>query len=248
MRACLPIFAFLSHACISIPTSQEADISYRTEPSAWPANPTCLNRPTTQGIAKEILIGSIRTVVIAGGSNPISDAEWESYNPGIGNQKNSDRHLLFTRSCFSRSPARPAACTGDGCAEILTKDGHTWVHLSKIEAADCIPDASACDGTSAKSGGLIAVVTRKCHEMVFEGSVFFLSGPRGERAVMHATADGVPTTDVSLPAGWILRQEPLRQPLVLHPFGGGDVCFYNVIRDHKLQAYHQIAYAGPTYP
>lgn len=248
MRSHLLILALLSHACISIPTSRDANISYSTEPSSWPASPTCLNKPSPQGIAKEVLIGSIRTVVIAGGPDPISDVEWEGYNPGLGNQKNSDRHLLFSRSCFSRSPARPATCAGDDCAEILTKDGHTWVHLSKIEAADCTPDPSACDGTAAKPGGLVAVVTRKCHELVFEGSAYLLSGPRGERAVMHATADGVPTTDVSLPAGWTLRREPLREPLVLHPFGGGDVCFYNVIRDHKLQSYHQIAYPGPMYP
>jgi len=38
--------------------------------------------------------------------------------------------------------------------------------------------ASACDGTTAEPGGLLLVVTRKCHELVFEGEVTFLNGPR----------------------------------------------------------------------
>jgi hypothetical protein len=137
---------------------------------------------------------------------------------------------------------------GEACSDIITMDGFSWIGLSKIEAADCVPAASACDGTVAKPGGLLFVVTRKCHELIFEGEVTFLNGPRGERAVMHATADGTPTSDVTLPAGWSLEKQTLTAPLVVHPFGGGDACFYNVIRDHTLQSYHQLAYASPQYP
>jgi hypothetical protein len=35
---------------------------------------------------------------------------------------------------------------------------------------------------------------------------------------------------------------------VLHPFGGANACFYNILRDEKMQSYHQIRYPGPTYP
>jgi hypothetical protein len=35
---------------------------------------------------------------------------------------------------------------------------------------------------------------------------------------------------------------------VLLPFGGGDDCYYNVIRDNLVQSYHQIAYAADVYP
>jgi hypothetical protein len=65
---------------------------------------------------------------------------------------------------------------------------------------------------------------------------------------MHATNDGMPTTDVVLPTGWTLTTQTLASPLTVHPFGGGDRCFYNVIRDSKLQSYHQLSYAGATYP
>ena len=238
----------LSVGCISIPTAQEAKISYSTEGAAWPTTPTCLNPPVKVGIAKEVFVGSRREVVIAGGSNAISDENWARYAPSIGNWKNSDRRTLFATSCFSRSPGKPAACTGDGCRDIIDMDGYTWVGLSKIEAADCVPSASACDGTSAKPGGLVFVVTEKCHELVFVGDVIFLAGPAGERAIMHATSGGEPTTDGVLPAGWSLTKEKLAEPLTVRPFGGGDRCFYNIIRDSKLQSYHQLSYAGATYP
>ncbi len=248
MRVLVICLLSVLSGCLAIPTSVEAKISYATTPSPWPASVTCLNKPVMDGIAKEVLNGRLRTVVIAGGDKAISDAKWETYTPSLGNQKNSDRHLLFGQSCFSRSPSRPADCTGDACREVIDMDGYTWIGLSKIDAVDCVPSASNCDGTSAKPGGLLFVVTRKCHELTFEGEVIFLSGPAGQKAVMHATADGVPTTDVVLPAGWSLTKETLGAPLVLHPFGGGDACFYNIIRDSKLQSYHQLAYASAAYP
>jgi hypothetical protein len=233
--------------CTTIPTSADAKVSYSTVGSPWPTVPTCLNNPVMSGTAKEVLNGSRREVVIAGGTNPISDEKWATYTPSLGNQKNSDRHLLFSQSCFSRSPGKPADCVGDACRDVIEMDGYTWIGLSKIEAADCVP-SGGCDGTAAKPGGLLVIITRKCHELVFEGDVFMLQGPAGVSAVMHATADGNPTTDVVLPAGWTLTKQTLTTPLVVHPFGGGDACFYNVIRDSKLQSYHQLTYAGATYP
>lgn len=234
--------------CVRLPTTRDAHISFPTLESSWPSGFTCLNAPTPTGIAKEVLVGSMRTVVIAGGPSPISDEDWATFSPGLGNLKNSDRHVLFKRSCFARSPSRPASCSGDDCRELVELAGHTWVALSAIRAADCLPTAAACDGAAPRPGGLLVVVTEKCHELVFEGTGFMLRGPNGERAVMHATADGHPTTEVTLPEGWTLSKETLESPLVVHPFGGGDRCFYNVIRDHRQQSYHQISFAGSTYP
>ena len=71
---------------------------------------------------------------------------------------------------------------------------------------------------------------------------------RGEAAIMHATANGTPTTDVPLPDGWTLTEETLPEPLVVRPFGGGDACYFNILRDAKVQSYHQFRYAGPSYP
>ncbi len=236
-------------SCVNFPTATEAGISYATEVVRWPAELECLNsgNPT---VAKEVLDQSTLTVVIASGDNAISDAEWDSYTPSWGHSKNSDRHLLFEESCFWRSPRTPASCVGDDCRSIVEFDEHTWVELSKIHAVDCVPSSDDCSPQSVKEGQLAVIVTEKCHEVVFVGDVVELAGPDGERAIMHATADGVVDLDVPLPVGWSLARRTLTEPLVLHPFGGGDGerCFYNIIRDQRAQSYHQIAYARSSYP
>lgn len=231
-----------------LPSAQSAGIHYAAIPSPWPASRDCLNQQRGGIVAKEVLMGRTRTVVVAGGPSAISDEEWATFTPGMFNQKNSDRHTLYSRSCFARSPAAPADCVGDGCRRVVENGGHTWVELSKIEAVDCTPAEGGCDPAHVRPGQLAIVVTRKCHEMVFEGRVFLLRGPHGEEAVMHATGNGAPMTDVALPPGWQLHEEVLDEPLVLHPFGGGDACLYNILRDEKTQSYHQFRYAGPTYP
>ena len=236
-----------SSACFSIPTAKEAGVSYATIPTPWPDDVDCLNGDNP-GVAKEVLMGSTRTVVVAGGDHAISDDAWRTYSPSFGNQKNSDRHLLFGPSCFARSPRAGADCVGDDCRTIVELDGYTWVALSQIDAVDCIPAGGGCDPGKVQPGQLAFVVTEKCHELHFSGDAIFLNGPDGERAIMHATSDGNPTTDVDLPDGWTLTREALDGDLVVRPFGGGDDCFYNIIRDEKAQSYHQIAYAGARYP
>ena len=235
-------------SCASVPDAKARGISYSTEPAAWPAGKGCLNKQRGPIVAKEVLMGRTMTVVVSGGSKPISDEAWVDFSPGWFNRKNSDRHTLFQRSCFIRSPDAPASCEGPGCARIVELEGYTWVELSKVEAVDCLPATGGCDPAKVKPGQLAFVVTRKCHELVFDGAVYMLRGPRGERAIMHATADGKPTTEVALPEGWKLTVETLTEPLVVHPYGRGDACFYNVLRDARLQSYHQLAYAGATYP
>jgi hypothetical protein len=249
MRVAFSFFLALGLAgcAISLPTAAEAGISYKTEASAWPADVACLNAQAVT-VAKEVFMGSTRTVVIAGGADAISDDAWATYSPSLGNRKNSNRHLLFTNSCFSRSPGVDAECSGDACRAIVDLDGYTWVALSRIDAADCLPADGGCDPANVRAGQLLFVVTEKCHELRFTDEAFFLRGPNGEVAVMHATADGNPTTEVELPAGWSVARESLADELVVHPFGGDGACFYNIIRDHRLQSYHQIAYAGARYP
>lgn len=233
--------------CFSIPTAAEAGVSYATEVSAWPAAVECLNRPGLR-VAKEVLKGDIRTVVIAGGERPISDEEWGGYTPSFGNIKNSDRHLLFSASCFARSPGLPIDCRGDACRTIVELDGHTWVALSQIDAYDCVPADGGCSMSNVEPHHLAFIVTEKCHELRFTGEAVFLRGPDGEVAVMHATPDGNPRLTARLPDGWTVAREALSSELVVHPFGGGDRCFYNIIRDELQQSYHQIVYARPTYP
>jgi hypothetical protein len=244
----LSLMLCMAAACTSLPDAKLAGIRYKTAPSPWPSDGACINPRRGAVVAKEVLVGRTRTVVIAGGPNPISDEAWASYAPDGFNQKNSDRHTLFTRSCFVRSPAAPPDCAGEACRRVVESDGYTWIELSKIEAVDCTPAAGGCDPAHVRPGQLAIVVTQKCHEMVFEGRAFLLQGPHGEEAVMHATADGKPTTEVALPPGWSLRETVLAEPLVIHPFGGATACFYNILRDAKSQSYHQIRYPGPSYP
>ncbi len=235
-------------ACVSIPSIEAAGVSYPTTPIAWPDDPACINGETP-GMAKEVVVGATRTVVVAGGDNPISDAAWEDFSPGLGNIKNANRNLTFEDSCFWRSPGSAASCAGDSCKRQVEIKGYTWVELSEIVAMDCIPAGTAHCGTEGvPEGALTITVTRKCHELVFEGDVWFLNGPSGERAVMHATEDAEPSGDVSLPDGWALERTTLTEPLVLHPFGAEGDCYYNILRDHRVQAYHQFAYAGASFP
>jgi hypothetical protein len=233
--------------CQGVPSARDANVSFSTTPSPWPADVACLNPPSI-AVAKEVMVGSTRTVVIAGGATPISDASWATYQPGFGMTKNSDRHVMFSSSCFARSPSVPADCSGDSCREIVEFDGYTWVGLSNILAVDCVPAEGGCDPGGVLPGQLAFVVTRKCHELVFTDEVYRLRGPNGIEAIMHATADGKPDVNVSLPQGYSITQEALTEPLVLHPFGGGDECYYNIIRDEKAQSYHQIGFEGATYP
>ena len=234
--------------CAMLPSSRDAGVHFETRVSDWPTSAACLNPPKQTGIAKEVLLGRERLVVIGAGPGSIPDSAWASYSPGFPNQKNSDRHTLFDTSCFARSPDAPADCTGEACAQRIMKDGYSWTALSRVESVDCIPTGGRCNPASVAPGHLAVIVTRKCHELTFTGSALFLRGPAGERAVMHATATGEPTTDVPLPPGWFLTREPLPAPLVLHPFGGGSACFYNILRDSRGQSYHQLEFAGPTYP
>ena len=85
--------------------------------------------------------------------------------------------------------------------------------------------------------------------LMLPGAAACFSFPSSEEAgVSYATADGTPDLSVALPAGWWFEERSLAGPLVLHPFGTGDECFYNIIRDAKEQAYHQYEYAGASYP
>jgi len=242
------VMVFALTGCPKLQTAEKAGVSYETVESPWPIHPICLNPQVRAGIAKEILDAKLMTVVIASGPREISDAEWSAYKPSFPNQKNSDRHLLFSASCFARSPGAPADCKGDDCRQMVDLDDYSWTALSKLDAVDCIPKNSSCNPGKVKAGEIAIVVSEKCHELTCEGEQVFLFGPSGEKAIMHATATGMPTMDVQLPRGWHLTKETLAHPLVIRPFGGGTKCYYNIIRDNLAQSYHQIHYGKPYYP
>jgi hypothetical protein len=61
-----------------------------------------------------------------------------------------------------------------------------------------MPAAGGGDPAHVRPGQLASVVTQKCHQMVFEAHAFLSRGPGGKQAVMHATADGMPTAGAVL--------------------------------------------------
>ena len=235
-------------ACLPFESSLDAGVSYETVSVSWPEDTACINEEDPK-IAKEIVIGATLMVAVAGGDNPVPDSEWEDFRPGWGNRKNSTRNLQFDDSCFARSPEADEDCAGEDCATIVEVKDHTWIELSQILAVDCLPSGETCNPQKIASGELAVIVTRKCHRITLEGEQLFLYGPDGEEAVLHASAGTeAPTTDVELPDGWSIQRKTLDEPLTIHPFGGEGECYYNVIRDALQQSYHQIAYAGNTYP
>lgn len=97
-------------------------------------------------------------------------------------------------------------------------------------------------------GAIDVKVISKCHHVIFEDEIYELADPAGNRYVMHATDTGTPDLNASIPAGWTLARVELDEPLEIMPFGGGDNCFHNVLRDNLGQGYHQYVFARESYP
>lgn len=222
--------------------------SYRTVQSTMPVTFSCVwgggERP---GVAKEIV--DIRTDIayLAGGENPMPDDVWEATSFNFPIIKNSDRNLVFDETCFYRSPGTEADCEGDTCFVFEELAGYTWMSLLILLGQDCYPDAVGCSTDGVNAGYVTFTTIDKCQRLVFNGPVIYeLRDGTGNVYVMHATATGTPDLTPTLPDGWTLSERTLEEPLELLPFGGGDPCYYNTVRDN--QGYHQVAYTGDTYP
>lgn len=232
----------LALSCLRLPSLE--GVSVPATPIPWPPEVRCLNQGVP-GVAKEVLVGASLTVVVAGGARAISDADWPSFDPGLTNLKNDDRALQFSESCFWRSPSAPATCEGDACRTIVEIKGHTWVELAQVVGMGCLPDdAEGCGREGVPPGALSVSVIKKCQSLTFTGAAWFLTGPEGQRAVMHATETGAPRGDARLPPGWTLRQEALAEPLVLYPYGVEGDCSYTILRDELVQSYHLLGGLG----
>ena len=225
-------------------------IAFATVETPRPAGASCLGGEGSPGVAKEILNAETRTIYVAGGDNPIPDDAWANLSVSLPWVKNTTRHLMFNYSCFFRSPGVPADCDGDACFTSESHFDHTWYLLNTVEGQSCIPDPTGCSGTTVNPGFVSITTIAKCQEVVFAGpDIYELSDGRGNRYVMHATENGTPTIEgVQLPDGWTLELRSIDDPLRLLPFGGGDSCYYNIVRDNLVQSYHQFAFASDTFP
>lgn len=227
----------------------ELTITFATVETERPDGSTCIGGDSSPGIAKEILDLETDVIYVAGGSNPMPDDVWSGYTFILPWIQNSTRHLLFTGSCFFRSPDAPADCVGSECMTIEEHFGYTWLKLNTVEGQTCYPDASGCSGDTVQPGYVSITTITKCHEITFTGTIYELDDGAGNRYVMHATGDGLPSVSAPvLPMGWSLTERSLDEPLVLLPRGGGDACYYNIIRDNTVQSFHQFAFAEEIYP
>ncbi|MCP4140132.1 MAG: hypothetical protein GY755_07560 [Chloroflexi bacterium] len=234
---------------MTFPTSTEAGVSFQTIQSSLPENSGCLNEAGEAGLAKELINMGEGLVVVGAGDTIMPDDVWADYSPKLPWQKNTNRNTMFNDSCFYRSPSAPADCQGEECQMELEVDGYSWVELSIINAQDCLPSADAgCAALSVEPGAIDIKVISKCHQIIYEDEIYELADPAGNRYVMHATDTGTPDLNAAIPDGWTLAKVTLDEPLEILPFGGGDACYHNVLRDNLNQGYHQYIFAEETYP
>ena len=251
----LPLALLTSCLTPSLPTSAEAGISFQTRAEPLPADLEWGHR----AVAHEIINAKELVVVVSGGSNPISDAEWAKYSPPLPYMKNMERNLLFNQTFFMRSPNAPVGATGDARYTFREVSGHTWLELAAPLSVDLVPAGEKTDWMKPAPGHLVIKVIRKPQVMRWDGPIYRLTDGHGNFYVMHATENGTPTLDVTLPAGWSVEKvdlaEPLgmesliytrlAEPLVITPSQGG---YYNVVGDCLGQGYHQYIFADSVYP
>lgn len=234
---------------LTFPTSIEAGISFQTIQSTLPENSGCLNKAGEAGLAKELINLGEGLVVVGAGDTAMPDDVWVDYSPQRPWQKNTDRHTMFSDSCFYRSPNAPADCQGDDCRIDIEMGGYSWVELSIINSQDCLPSADAgCSLLAIEPGAIDVKVISKCHQIIFENEIYELADLAGNRYVMHATETGEPDLNAAIPDGWTLEKVTLDEPLEILPFGGRGACYHNVLRDNLAQGYHQYVFAEDTYP
>ncbi|MEZ4868306.1 MAG: hypothetical protein R3C14_43660 [Caldilineaceae bacterium] len=246
----LVAYFVLQSLTIRFPTSAEAGVSFETVASVRPEGSTCVNKAGEQeGIAKEMISTEDFVVSLAYGNNPISDAAWADYTPSSPYRKNLNRDTLFSDHCFYRSPDAPVGCAGESCSIMREVDGYTWMELSAVVSQDCFANEGAsCSPSGVDAGAISVTVTRKCHQIIYTDEIYQLADPAGNLYVMHATATGTPDLNPALPDGWTLQRMELDAPLEILPFGGGDNCYHNVLRDNLGQGYHQYVFAADHYP
>lgn len=202
---------------------------------------TCINSEGS-GEAAELQNLLTNDAVVAGGENPISTEEFESYVPPLPWIVNSSvRSVLFVDSCIFRSPSAPSDC-GQDCAVYQEVSGYTWLDLAHVACEACSPENGTCPSTTPPDPGSVTVRRiRKCQTMTFVNELYLATDVYGNEYAMHATPDGAqPSLSAVLPDGWTLGVEAIDAPFVIEP--RGDDCSYTLLRDNLDQGYHQITF------
>lgn len=226
----------------SLPTSKEIGLKFSTEKSKLPDS----LKWREIGFAKEIINQKDKIVVISGGDNPIPLNKWDAFKPTFPWTKNIDRHLLFKKTSFYRSPDTDVNCKDKDCIKQREYKGYTWVDLAQPVAVDYV--GGKTDMLKPEKGHLVVKTIKKCQAVFFQDTIYQLTDNKGNFYVMHATETGEPNLDAVLPEGWTLKKVVLQEPLIVSPFGGGNDCYFNILGDHLGQGYHQYIFEDKTYP
>lgn len=185
-----------------------------------------------------------------GGSNPITEAEWDDYTPPTGYTKNTTRYLQFNESIYITSPGYPNGIT----EYIETEDGYTWGLISNVINAMWPYDSSQYSGISADgpyyagnyttdvpSGVVKVSANYKAQKMKFyacengvpvgtPGAVpilrYYVIDQWGNKYIMHASDYSTPDEVTQsfeaaiLPDGWTKLAEYLDEDFILYPAQG----------------------------
>lgn len=235
------LITFLFNSC-GLKTAKEAGLHFSTEKSKLPDT---LNWKKI-GFAKELIIQKEMVVIISGGTNPIPLDKWDDFKASFPYTKNIDRHLLFQKTAFYRSPNTDVNCKAEDCIKKREYKNYTWVEMAKPVCVDYV--GGKTDMLKPEKGHLVIKTIQKCQTVMFTDSIFQLTDNKGNFYVMHATETGEPSLDAVLPEGWTLKKVDLKEPLIISPFGGGNDCYFNIIGDNLGQGYHQYIFADSVYP
>ena len=238
----LTILTALAFQSCGLKTAKEVGLNFSTEKSKLPDSLTWKKI----GFAKELINQKEMVVVISGGKNPIPLEKWDEFKPSLPYRKNLDRHLLFQKTAFYRSPNTDVNCEDDACIKQRDYKNYTWMELAMPICVDYI--GGKTDMLKPAKGHLVIKTIQKCQTVMFTDSIFQLTDNKGNLYVMHATETGKADTTAALPNGWSLKKVMLKEPLIISPFGGGNECYYNIVGDNLGQGYHLYIFADAVYP
>lgn len=227
---------------------ETSGISYPTTPALEvPAN----IQWSVPALAKEITNNDNHITYLGAGLQAMPDNVWDTCEFDVPWSKNIDRFLQIDSTAFLRSPSALSNCQGISCFTQMQYLGYSWIELAQTVAGDyvpCLSDEIDLGPREVPEGHFEFLTIKKCQVLQFTYEIYQLSDNQGNYYVMHATENGAPTTNVSLPDGWTLELVSLNEPLIITPFGNEGDCYFNILVDHLGQGYHQYIYADDVYP
>jgi hypothetical protein len=206
-------------------------------------------------------------VYLAGGTNPISAEEWESYRPPADYIKNTTRNVQFEDQEVITSPDSTT-----GQTYITTSDDYTWLFVAQTVSAnwpfipaqyeqDYQSGYEAAAVTTTPPPGVVkysantknAVVTWFAKDQTTQRPIerYFIRDAWGNRYIMQ-TSGATEQADVRrnffaavLPRGWRKYTGFLKRDLVTNPaYDSAGFSQFNIFRTSSDDAFQQITWHG----